>query len=155
MRPAARLLLTWLLLLALPLQGWALSARDCHVAAGGAAGHVAQALAEAEAHGHGDIHAAAHPMAHPTEHAHAHAHALPASEDDAAMGHDPSAPSSADATSAPAGCSHCAACCVGAVLLSRADTPRAAPAHLPPCEALRTTVVSFLTDGPDRPPRAF
>ena len=118
-RPAARLravsrtlrfLVTWLMLLALALQGWAAAGMlDC-------AGHAA-ASAEDAAHGHGAHHADAHAAGHSADHA-----ASPA----------------ADPTDAqPGSCSACAACCVALALPARspglAEPPRTACCIRCPC----------------------
>ena len=52
-------------------------------------------------------------------------------------------------------CSACAACCVGAALPASALTFASfAPVTLPAL-AVPASVVGFFTDGPDRPPRLF
>lgn len=129
MRPLLRLLLSCLLLLALPLQGLAAGARlHCGSAHGPEAAHAGM-HASHEAHHHHDG-AAAH------EH----------------TGHD--SPAGHDASSAgPDSCSACALCChalalpVAAWPLDATTPPRAvaqAPAAPPP---------QFLTDRLERPPR--
>lgn len=119
-----RLLVAWLMLLALPLQGWAAATM---LGCGQQHAHAAAAAAQ-----HADHHA---DHAHPA-HAAAHGHADEGAHADGA-----------------GSCASCAACMVGLALpaasLALADPPVAGEPRLraPPAP------VSFVTGGPDRPPR--
>ena len=141
MSRSLRGVLLWLLMLALPLQGLAGVAR-LHCAHGGAmpatapSHEVQRAAGPAVDHAH--VHAAAAAV-----HDGAHAVTVPAD----------SAPEAPDDGSAAASCSACAACCVALALVPQ--WPQAcAPvpgglAPLPPA----APAASFLTSGPERPPR--
>lgn len=50
-------------------------------------------------------------------------------------------------------CSACAACCMGAAMPTAAVTFEPFPAAMTPDSFVPTTHVGFVTDGPDRPPR--
>lgn len=50
-------------------------------------------------------------------------------------------------------CSACAACCMGAAMPTAAVTLKAFPPAMAPDSIVPTTHVGFVTDGPDRPPR--
>lgn len=151
-----RLALMWLLLLALPLQGFAaatmLHCAPNHHAAGvaamqepvGASMH-SHAGHGAPSHDHGASHAASHAAS--VSH---HDHGAAGAPGDAAA---PADASPAFDTAAKAKCSACASCCFGAALPAApialpACVPDAAPSAVPCDEA-----IGFVTDGPDRPPR--
>lgn len=128
MHRTVRLFLLWLLAVALPMQG-AAAAAMLHCSQAQGAGQVAT-----QAHAHHHDHAALQ--------GHADAgHARFATPDDHAAG--------------KTGCSACASCChalalpAPAIVLPAQEpafTPFALPAH---------AAVVFLTDGPERPPRAL
>ena len=162
----ARLLITWLLLAAVPLQGWAMAARACHAAGesmpqasahdhglavgGHALGHVGH---HDDAAGQGD--GEAQHLHHPSAHA-PHGHGALAMHGDAAASPPPHDTHEAthDATHHAAGCSHCAACCVGALLPSPTQAPRLGPPAVLPAPQPDQPAWPFLTGGPERPPRA-
>lgn len=50
-------------------------------------------------------------------------------------------------------CSACAACCMGAAMPTAAVTFKAFPPAIAPDSIVPITHVGFVTDGPDRPPR--
>lgn len=125
----------WLLLLALPLQGFAAATlrhcgsgqhqRPAAVAAGPAATHHAAAgHAQAQAH-----HATA--GAPTAQHQHA----------------------AGKAALATTKCSACAACCMGVALPAAAPALVAVAPAMPPAGPVATRHVDFLADGLDRPPR--
>lgn len=112
-----RIVVTWLLALALPLQGWAAASM-----LGCGPGHEPPAVQVMEGHGqHAD---------------HAHHH------DDS------------DAAASTTSCSACAACCVGFALRAQAPQVAEPPAGQAAPVLPATTAVSFVTGGPERPPRA-
>jgi hypothetical protein len=131
MRSLFRLLLLWLMVLALPVQGFAAAAgQHC------ATMHERMQLTGSPHHEAAD---AAHPHAG-VDAAHAHAEA-PA--------HDP-----ADAT-AQGGltCSACAACCAAVGLPANAPGLPAPPHGGVQPQALESAATAFLTGGLERPPR--
>ena len=151
-----RIVLTWLLVLAVPAQGFAAASMpNC-----GAGHHGAVAGSTQTEHGHGSRPygdaAASHAVSGHDEAVAVHAGA---DDTDAAV-----APGDPQAVSAAAhglhegktgSCSACASCCTAAVLPSAASTFEAAPApEVFPLPA-PPGVAAFLTDGPERPPRAF
>ena len=142
--------LLWLLLFALPLQGFAAATMlTCGPNHHRVAEFTRSAAAESQGHAtHGDPH-------------HDHDHAMGAA--------DAGAVTAADGGAAGAGagassahhldklskfkCSACASCCIGAALpaaalLFASFAPAAAPSFFVAVEP-----VGFFTDGPDRPPR--
>lgn len=135
----------WLLLLALPLQGFAAATMvNC-----GPNHHrmwEASAAAQVPSHGHaghGDPH---HAMG-TAEVEHTTASSAPASEGSSAA-HDLG-------TLSKFKCSACAACCMGAALPTATLTfASVAPATVPTF-FVPVSHVGFFTDGPDRPPRLF
>lgn len=131
-----RVLLMCLLMLALPLQGYA-----AVTMAGCGPDHHPRPVATA-----------ADPAAAQT-HAHDHAAALADADGASARAGDHgSAVQHLDAVS-KSKCSSCAACCVGAALPAAAFVFTAsAPAGVP-TSPLATGQLGFVTDGPDRPPR--
>lgn len=142
MSRSLRRVLLWLLMLALPLQGLAGVAR-LHCADGDPAATITPSQAAQAAPGHGIDHDPGHDHPGPG-HAGAQATQLGAAD---------GLPGSSDGGTAAAKCSACAACCVALALVPQwsqasAPTPRGV-APLPP-EAPATT---FLTSGPERPPR--
>ena len=134
----------WLLLIALPLQGFA-AATMVHCGPnhhrmlttaigehGAAGGHMASA---AHAHPHEMVHADHHPTATPS-----------------GAGND--APSVQELDKLMKfKCSACAACCMGAALPTAALTFEPFPPLMTPDSFVPATHVGFVTDGPDRPPR--
>ena len=137
-----RRVLLWLLMLALPLQGLAGVAR-VHCADGDHAATIATAQAAHAAPGHGIDHDPGHD--HPAP---GHAGALAAQQ-----GVADDVPGSSGGATAAAKCSACAACCVALALVPQwsqasAPAPRGV-APLPPA----APVTTFLTPGPERPPR--
>ena len=156
-----RLLLLWLVALALPLQGMAAAVRlGC--LPGGAAGHAQHALAVAAASpahtantGHTGL--AGHmghtdPASAAAHHVHAPAEAMTA---DTAGAGATGAPDPSLQHSTPHTCSACAACCLGTGLLAPPlGQPLAMPlVHGLVFQVLQVGPVHFVTGGPDRPPR--
>lgn len=141
MRLTIRLLLVWLLALALPLQGLAAaSLRHCAPAGDAVHGSVA-----AHEHGPGQT----QPMAH--DHA-----AMAAAEGTAVaatVAADAAQPSSVQAAFSAAKCSACAACC--AALGLPAGTVKVPPAAgtAVVLRPVPTALASFVPAGLDRPPR--
>jgi hypothetical protein len=133
MRSLLRLMLLCLMAVALPVQGFAATgALHC--------GAMHERMQVNSVHHHDD--GAAHP--HDGHHATSPA---PAAASD--VGHDDGA--------ARAGgffkCSACAACCVGLGLPAGTITLPQAPAQSPAPSLAADAVASFLTSGPERPPR--
>jgi hypothetical protein len=128
MSQLVRSLFVWLLVLALPVQGWA-----------------AATMASCSQHHSQSSHVAAD--GHGTQHAHAdHGH-VPADADDA--DHGDAEPSHAGAHS----CSACAACCSVGALPSPVLTVPADAAAPTVFAAVQPAVGVFAADGPERPPR--
>lgn len=174
MRRTARWFLTWLLMAALPLPGWAMALQACH-GPGGVAGvqagvadgrpvaphrHAAGpdgAPASHAAGSHAEGHAQGHIHAHGgQDHPHAAGHPAHHGADTAHPAAGPADPGSLAGpfhTQDAAGCSHCAACCTGGVPMSQAPAPAIEPAPPAPPAALPRADWPFLTDGPERPPR--
>lgn len=130
----------WLLLLALPLQGFAAATMiNC-----GPNHHRMASAAMADtpdAHKHAARGQHHHPM-------------------DAAGDHHDAASNDNDASSVhhldkfmKFKCSACAACCMGAAMPTAAVTFKAFPPAMTPDSLVLTSHVGFVTDGPDRPPR--
>jgi hypothetical protein len=159
MGSAWRSLLTWLLVLAMPLQGLAaIGVQHCaptHRHADQPAMAVQAVVQDADRHAHRHMHQSVHQPAHQP----ARGHAGPAAEPTAV---DPSAlPGAAHAlnaghasSSVDAKCSACAACCVALGLPDRvpdlpalADRPGLAPSAM-------AALTSFVPGGLDRPPRS-
>lgn len=137
MRSLCRLLLVWLAVLAMPLQGMAAAAM-LHCASAGVARD-----AQRVPHGH-----AADGHDHADGHAHAHHH-QDATGDEA--GGDPSPALASDAGHS---CSACAACCAGAGLPAASLHLTLPELSSPPATLAVATTVSFIVSGPERPPRA-
>lgn len=135
MSRSLRRVLLWLLMLALPLQGLAGVAR-LHCADGGRTD-----TAVVSPHVHGlDGPAIDHP------HDVGHGHAVAASAE--------AAPAASDDGSAAASCSACAACCVALALVPQwPQAGAAAPRDLAP-QPPKAPATTFLTSGPERPPRS-
>lgn len=135
-----RTALMWLLLLALPLQGFAAATMvNC-----GPNHHRMASAVTAE-------------MPDTHEHAGAgqHHHSMEATAD-----HHDAASNGSDAPSVhhidklmKFKCSACAACCMGAAMPTAAVTIKAFPPAMAPDSIVPTAHVGFVTDGPDRPPR--
>jgi hypothetical protein len=130
-----RPLILWLLLLALPMQGWAVvtmlhcgsSHRTMEHAQLGVSNH--PAVEQATLHGH-DHHAAAHDVTH-----------------------DSPAQLDADNEVSASQCSVCASCCSGVALLESPTVFVGASSVTASRPALSVPALSFFTGGPDRPPR--
>ena len=117
----------WLMLLALPLQGYAAAV----------ALHCGQQQPQGAAQHASDLDASGAPGAAVAPACHGGAPAHPAGK------------------LSKLKCSACAACCVGAALPASALTFASfAPVTLPVL-AVPASIVGFFTDGPDRPPRLF
>jgi hypothetical protein len=131
-RPLLRLLVLWLLALALPLQGAAATLR-CGGSMHGAAHAAASMHAGPAAHAEHDAHAEGTTGAGLASHAHPAGHA---------SGKAPS-------------CSACASSCCSPAALPALPTvalPEPTGGTMAAVPVVRTPV--FLTDGPERPPRA-
>ncbi len=141
-----KLLIVWLVAIALPAQGVA-GVTMAHCGTGPLAA----------------VTASGHQHQHPRQHQHQHPQADQVADDSHHHGADPAdADTAASAAKAQPGtladvsqhkCSSCAACCAGTAL------PSAAP-HLPQVESAAAvfaedllTVAAFASSGPDRPPR--
>ena len=142
MKRFVRCFVMWLLVLALPVQGFAASTMLlCGT------GHHGTAQAIEGGHDHAShMPMGAQDLADSSAHDQA-AQATP-SDDESAIG-----PQSAKPAKVVGKCSACAACCTVAFLPTNVIAFTApAPSRAPPVVEL-TTVVGFFTDGPDRPPR--
>lgn len=156
----------WLLLLALPVQGFAAATM---LACGPNHHRMSELAAPGSIDGQGSQPVQAAPGDHPHPHPHSQSHSHPGSSEPGPVHADGANPADhhgsistpgADAPSSAAlhevskfKCSACAACCVGAALpaaalVFAAFAPAAAPTASP-C----ASHVGFFTDGPDRPPR--
>lgn len=141
--PRFRLLLAWLLMAALPLQGWAAASMlFCGPAQRAAVQAHAQVPADAGHHGmRADTHAAHHEG---TVGGHAHPHADPSAPHDTAAGDG----------SASHACGVCAACCHAVALAQTPHWPAVQPVPAAePAEPL-TAVLARASPVPDKPPRA-
>jgi hypothetical protein len=127
MTRVVRSLFLWLLVLALPVQGWAAAAMASCSHHHGAASHAAVV-------GHGANAQVDHGQA-------------PADADETGHGDTEAAPAS------PHTCSACAACCTVGALPSPVLTVPADAAAPTVFAALQPTVGAFAADGPERPPR--
>ena len=136
MSARCRHLIMWLLLLALPVQGWAM-ATMLHCGSG----HQAMVQAPGPMHQH----QAADDL--PTFHDHGHHAMVTDTSDD--LGHSAHT-SDGHAVSK---CSACASCCLGAALPISSPTVGSAAQRDPPPTAVGTPAFAFFTSGPDRPPR--
>ena len=129
-------LILWFLLLALPVQGWAMvTMLHC------GSGHQAMVQAQVQAHQH---------LAADDSHAlHQHGHHDMVMDPSVDLGH------SANTADGPAvsQCSACASCCLGAALPISCLTVGSSPQREPPSTAVGTAACAFFTSGPDRPPR--
>lgn len=143
MRLRFRIVLTWLLLLALPLQGFAAATMvNC-----GPNHHVMMAAAMADT---ADSAASEHDGAGGQHH-----HEMGAAAD-----HHEAASNDADAPSVhhldklmKFKCSACAACCMGAAMPTAAVGFEPLPPVIAPAIYVPTSHVGFVSDGPDKPPR--
>jgi hypothetical protein len=139
-----RMLLVWLLVLAIPAQGAAAvtmafcgpnhhgGAAATSAAQAGTAEHLNHHSAEQGAPGHHDM-------------------AAQADEDDAASASPAASPQGSHAVKQK--CSACASCCsLGAILSPRLAVPEPAVTATV-FSAVVPTVIAFAADGPDRPPR--
>jgi hypothetical protein len=129
----SRHLILWLLLLALPMQSWAvvtmLHCGSSHQA-------MAQALLEVPHHPSADQ------AMHHDQHAAGHAMTSDGPADEPGL----------DEVSAFQ-CSACAACCSGVALLQFPGVFLKVPSATPSRATLSVPALSFFTSGPDRPPR--
>ena len=133
-----RFALLWLMLLALPLQGYAAAvALHCGQAPLGAAQQTGSAVAPGDA-----MLADVADVADVSNRASA---AAPACHGGQAPHHS--------GTVSKLKCSACAACCFGAALAPPALTFESIPPVTLPVTFIVVAVLGFFTDGPDRPPR--
>jgi uncharacterized protein involved in copper resistance len=140
MHPALRTFLMWLLMLAIPVQGFAASAMlHC------GPGHQRQQQAAAAMDGH-EAHAAHHGQrGHSAHHAE---HAMSTAVDDIASD-DSVAPTSL----AAAKCSACAYCCYASAIVGTPPFVDVVTPDTAPDAALPPRVEAIVPDGLDRPPR--
>ena len=146
--------LACLLMLAIPLQGFAAAAmRNC------VPGHHGDA-ARADAHASAHVHAAAQDHDHAAHVHHGDAghddQAAPDAAGDYAAGDRVTQPSanSAHEQFAKGKCSACATCCSAAAIISATAVPAVFAAGTAPLLVAPGLDVSFITDGPSRPPRS-
>jgi hypothetical protein len=140
MRKLVRLLVMWLVALALPIQGVAAATmRHC----GSESAHAGAVVVDQSIHADSD----SPPMVAGTaEYKH---HGVHVHVDAAEPAHD-------HASHDKGSCSACASCCSAAALLTTPVMPMAATVVRSAAIALPTTLLAaFLTDGPDRPPRSI
>ncbi|MDP3762270.1 MAG: hypothetical protein Q8R01_17330 [Ramlibacter sp.] len=137
-----RLLLAWLLLAALPLQGWA-AATMLFCGPAQRAAVVAKAPPHGEAVSHHDMHAAHHDM----QAVHAQHHMDTGHAGSAGDGAQPVADGSHT-------CGVCAACCHGVALAQTQQWPAASPAPRADLIEPLVAVVARPSPVPDKPPRA-
>lgn len=171
MRALVRLVAVWLVVLALPLQGWA-AATMLHCGSGHAPGHPSShsgSRGAGDRGGHAVHHHAAGHGAHAVQHAHAaHDPHDPHDLNHAGGSHDEHRAQHSHAAAGAAGelgmddhaaaahkCSACAACCLGVGL--PASTPRldVIAASQPPVACVAEPALSYIASGPERPPRSF
>lgn len=140
MRLRFRIVLTWLLLLALPLQGFAAATMiNC-----GPNHHRMMAVAMAEvteAHEHATGEQHHHGMGVAADH-----HEVASNDGDAPSVHHLDKLMKFK-------CSACAACCMGAAMPTAAVTFEPLPPAVAPATYVPTSHVGFVADGPDKPPR--
>ena len=144
-----RIVLTWVLVCAVPAQGLA-AATMIHCGPGHHGGSTAQAHA---AHSHQHEHGAAtaphgHDNAAPH---HSHVDAPAAGTPDVGDAADPPAAQKIAKTS----CSACASCCTAAALPTAVLTFDVTPVHASVVALVPRSIAAFVTDGPDRPPRSM
>lgn len=149
MKRSLHLLLCWLLLVALPLQGWAAASMALC-----ASTHAGPGLASVPAHSAGEAHAPCH--THAQSDPHGHVHRAVDRPSAAEAGVDPTDPAAtATLSSGAGGCAVCAWC--AHAVSSLPATGSACPAVAagrgfePASRAL--PALSFLTPGLERPPR--
>lgn len=143
MRSRFRIALMWLLLLALPLQGFAAATMiNCGPNHHRMASAVMAATPDTHEHASGGQ----------------HQHSMEVAGDH----HDDAVSNGSDVPTVhhldklmKFKCSACAACCMGAAMPTAAVTFKAFPPAIAPDSIVPTTHVGFVTDGPDRPPRVF
>jgi len=142
MRLRFRIALTWLLLLALPLQGFAAATMiNC-----GPNHHrmmVAAMADTTDAHEHAAAGQHHHEMGSAADH-----HDAVSNDGDAASMHHLDKLMKFK-------CSACAACCMGAAMPTAAVTFDIPPPAIAPATYVPTSHVGFVADGPERPPRLF
>lgn len=141
--PRFRLFLAWLLLAALPLQGWAAATMLYCGPAKDAAIH--EMARSAQATGHHDTHAAHHDVqAAQTPHHHADAAGADASGDGPQIG----------SHATPHTCGVCAACCHGVALAQTPHWPAITAAPRADLAEPLVVVLALPSPVPDKPPRA-
>lgn len=132
--------LAWILIAAVPVQGFAAALMvNCGPRHHGPAGPSAQV---ADLQGH-HAHAS-------NSSGHTHKHNLTVGVDLA----DPQQASALD-PSAPVSCSACAACCIGIGLASAVTLPPGTSPSSPPRFEAADPAVDIVASGPERPPRLF
>lgn len=137
----------YLLLLALPVQGYAASA-----VSGCGPGHLGLPTAQAGEAGPALGHAQAQAADHHRDLGAAPSEASgPIASNDA---NGDSGPGNAAGSEGP-GCSACAGCCLGAAVTASETNFRLAVRFVDLPDAALFRNIGFLTDGPRRPPRAF
>ncbi|TAK78015.1 MAG: hypothetical protein EPO01_21400 [Aquabacterium sp.] len=153
-----RITLLWLLAAALPVQGWA----AVTMALCGPTHHrMSQAAAvvhNPETHGHATHDHADHRGATDHDDGAHHVHGEVASNDTATAGancaHGPDCVHH-DAKFSKAKCGTCASCCTGTAIPTTLVSLKAAPQTFFVSPVLPRTSVTFLTAGPERPPRTI
>ena len=135
-----------LLVLALPVQGFAASTMLLCGAGHHSAAYATDGGNDHAGHPHGGVLDAVEAAASDVHH-----HAAPGAP---AHGQSAGSPVSAKQAKVIGKCSACAACCTVAVLPTAAITFTAPAPGRAPVVAVLTTRFGFFTDGPDRPPRA-
>lgn len=149
MKRFIRYFVMWLLVLALPVQGFAASTMLlCDAGHQGSASRI-EAVHDHGSHGHNGKHEGAQPV-RATSEPNADVDALAA---DSSHVDSTASPKSAKHAKVVGKCGSCASCCTAAFLPTtiaefKASTPSRAIAVVE-----LTTRVGFFTDGPDRPPR--
>ena len=136
----------WLLALALPVQGFAAASMSC------GPGH-GSAMGMPSAHSHvADVHEYAGGTVH---HGHDAGPQADLDRHPVSNSSDHGDVTKADATSkvAKGSCSACASCCMGAALRSATLSFQATPVADSFVSLVPRIGASFLTDGPERPPR--
>jgi hypothetical protein len=147
-----RTALMWLLLLALPLQGFAAATMlTCGPNHHRLPVHAAAASVHDHGHDHGNGNGQHHAHAH--EHAPAPAQADAEAAVDVAADRAPSSHAMDQGAKSKSKCSACAACCIGAALPAAALVFAPFDAATAPVGSAPASRVGFFTDGPDRPPR--
>lgn len=148
-----RTLLIWLMMLAIPTQGFAAAAMlYCGPASDGGRMPGAPDAQISATSGHATI-GHAHRMGD-THAGHAHDHAMAESAGPHLAVTDQTG-SDAEGFLAEAACSVCAACCSGAALVASVLVLSAHSESFAPMRPLSVLALDFFTDGPRRPPRSL